>query len=125
MSCFRSVARHLVDGGLFVVEAFVPDLGRFDGGQRVQANWVGLDEVFVEASRHDPASQRVDSQNIRFRDGRVELYPVSLRYAWPSELDLMAQLAGMRVRGRWAGWNREPFTEESKMHVSVYELTPG
>jgi len=119
--CIRNVAEHLTDGGAFVLEAFVPDLTRFDGSQRVEATLVGVDEVRIEASRHDPVDQRVDATHIVLRDGDVRLYPVRLRYAWPSELDLMARLAGLRLRERSSGWKGEPFGADSPRHVSVYE----
>jgi hypothetical protein len=73
--------------------------------------------------RHDPVTQRVVSQKVVITDGNVRLYPVQIRYAWPSELDLMAQLAGFRLRERWSNWQRQPFTAESGKHISVYEKT--
>ena len=118
--CFRNVAARLADGGRFVVEAFVPDLTRWDRGQRVSAPSVRLDRIELEASRHDPVNQRVDSQHVFVTDGKTQLYPVSLRYAFPSELDLMARLAGLELVDRWGGWRGEPFTNASKDHVSVY-----
>jgi SAM-dependent methyltransferase len=119
--CVRNVAEHLADDGLFVVEAFVPDPGRFDLGQRVNATYVGLDEVVLEASRHDEANQRVDSQAIVIREGAIRLFPVRIRYVYPAELDAMAESAGLRLRERWSGWEREPFEDNSPRHVSVYE----
>jgi len=119
--CFASVADHLADDGVFLIEAFVPDATCFERHQTSGVDSVSVDEVIMEASRHDPVRQRVDSQHIVMRAGKpVELYPVSIRYAYPSELDLMARLAGLRLRDRWGGWRREPFTSESKLHVSVY-----
>jgi SAM-dependent methyltransferase len=120
LRCFRNVAARLADGGRFVVEAFVPDLGRFDRGQRVGVSAVRLDRVDLEVSRHDPLNQRVDSQHIFVTDGGTQLAPVSLRYAFPSELDLMARLAGLELKERWGGWSGEPFTNTSTDHVSVY-----
>lgn len=119
--CFANVADHLGDDGVFLIEAFVPDIARFDRHQSSGIDSVSMDEVIMEASRHDPVRQRVDSQHVVMRAGKpVELYPVSIRYAYPSELDLMARLAGLRLRDRWGGWHREPFTSESKFHVSLY-----
>lgn len=120
--CFTNVASHLLPTGAFVIEAFVPDLSRFDRGQRLDAVRVDPDEVIIDASRLELGTQSIRAQHIHLRDGIVTLYPVQLRYAWPSELDLMARLAGMRLRERWAGWRREPFTPQSSKHVSVYEL---
>lgn len=119
--CFRNVARHLTDDGLFVVEAFVPDVSRFDRNQRVSASKVRSDEVQLETSQHDPPRQRVDSHHVVVTEAGIKMYPVSIRYAYPSELDLMAQLAGLQLRDRWGGWRREPFNASSVWHVSVYE----
>jgi SAM-dependent methyltransferase len=121
IGCFGAVARHLTEDGLFVIEAFVPDLSRFDRGQRIEAMSVENDQVVLETSRHDSVGQRVVSQQVLVSRRGVELYPVQLRYAWPSELDLMARLAGLRIRARWGGWSGEPFSAASASHVSVYE----
>jgi SAM-dependent methyltransferase len=118
--CVGNVARHLDDGGAFVVQAYVPDPARFDRRQRVGARFVRVDEVGLEASTYEPATQRVSSQIVTIRADGVRLIPVEIRLVWPSELDLMARLAGLRLRERWGGWNREPFTGEG-WHVSVYE----
>jgi SAM-dependent methyltransferase len=122
--CLRNVADHLTDDGVFVVEAFVPDIARFDRGQRVDARRVEVGRAFLEVSRHDAGNQRVSSQLVVFEETGFRMFPVELRYIWPSELDLMAALAGLRLRERWRGWNREPFTGELT-HVSVYERAPG
>jgi SAM-dependent methyltransferase len=120
LGCFEAVVRRLTDEGLFVIEAFVPDLSRFDRGQRVEALSVDTDAVILETTVHDRAAQRVVSQQVLLSNSGVQLFPVQLRYAWPSELDLMARLAGLRLRERWGGWSREPFTAASAGHVSVY-----
>ena len=120
--CFRNVAAHLTRAGSFVMEAFVPDLGRFTGGQVNWATKVTADEVHLDVGQHDPATQRVVSQKVVLTDGSVKLYPVQIRYAWPSELDLMAQLAGLRLRERWSNWKREPFSSDSGQHISVYQF---
>jgi SAM-dependent methyltransferase len=121
LRCFANVAARLADGGAFVVEAFVPDLTRYDSDQRVGALHMETDTAWLEASHHDMASQRVSSQIMRVSEEGVRLHPVELRYAWPSELDLMARLAGLRLRERWGGWQKEPFGSASASHVSVYE----
>lgn len=118
--CFANVAEHLDGDGRFVLEAFVPDPARFDRSQRISALDVGVDQVRLDVSRHDTVNQRVDSSQVVLTEAGVKLYPVSLRYAWPTELDLMAQLAGLHLRHRWAGWHREAFSSDSSMHVSVY-----
>ena len=119
--CFRNVAKHLAPGGHFVIEAFVPDLSRFTGGQVNWATKVNADEVELDVGQHDAAAQRVISQKVVITEGKVRLYPVQIRYCWPSELDLMGQLAGLRLRERWDNWKREPFTSDSGKHISVYE----
>ncbi len=119
--CFRNVAKHLAPGGHFVIEAYVPDLTRFTGGQVNWATKVTSDEVQLDVGQLDAAAQRVISQKIVITDGNVRLYPVQSRYCWPSELDLMGQLAGLRLRERWAGWKREQFTSDSTKHISIYE----
>jgi SAM-dependent methyltransferase len=120
LRCFANAAAHLADGGVFVVEAFVPDLGRFDRGQRVNVNFVEPDRVMIDASRHYPAEQRVDSSHVVITESGQRLYPVSIRYSFPAELDLMARLAGLELSDRWGGWRRQPFDAGSPRHVSVY-----
>jgi SAM-dependent methyltransferase len=119
--CFSNVAGRLREGGVFVIEAFVPDLTRWDRDQRIEAHQVGTESVVLGVSMHDPVEQRVASSHLLLSGAGVKLYPVRLRYAWPSELDLMARLAGLRLRERWGGWQREPFRPASVRHVSVYE----
>jgi SAM-dependent methyltransferase len=119
--CFANVARRLEPGGRFAMEAFVPDVARFDRGQRVHAINVDVDRVRLDVSLHRPVEQRVDAQHVVITGEGVRLVPVALRYAWPSELDLMARLAGLRLRHRWGGWDRAPFDDDSQKHVSVYE----
>jgi SAM-dependent methyltransferase len=121
VGCFQQAAQHLTAGGVFVVEAFVPDLKRFTGGQAVRARNVQSDQVILTATQQDGPTQRVKSADVMIdRDG-VRLFPVQIRYAWPSELDLMAQLAGLQLRERWAGWDRAEFNAASTGHVSIYE----
>jgi SAM-dependent methyltransferase len=119
--CFANVAAHLGPGGVFVIEGFVPDLTRFDRDQRVGVLELTMDEVHLDASRHDPATQRVSSRHVLLSEQGTRIVPVELRYAWPSELDLMARLARLRLRQRWGGWQKEPFGSSSPRHVSVYE----
>jgi SAM-dependent methyltransferase len=119
--CFRNVARVLGPGGVFVIECFVPDLARFDRGQRVQARAVSEDSAVLELSRHDAAQQCVFTQIVTFDRQGTHLRPVALRYSWPSELDLMAQQARLRLRERYGGWDRQPYNSDSRGHVSVYQ----
>lgn len=118
--CFRNVARRLAPGGRFLVEAFVPDTSLHPGGQSVKVGQMTSDLVELHVTLLDAAEQMLVGQQIRFDGAGVKLYPVQLRYAWPSELDLMARLAGLRLRERHAGWQGEPFDARSTKHVSVY-----
>jgi SAM-dependent methyltransferase len=119
--CFENVARRLRPGGAFVIEAFVPDLSRFDRGQRTDTVHVDTDVVQMQATVHDAKTQVVRTQAFVFERRKWSAYPIRIRYAWPSELDLMARIAGLRLRERWSGWTRTPFTSASGAHVSVYE----
>jgi SAM-dependent methyltransferase len=121
--CFENVTSKLEPGGRFVIEAFVPDLSRFDREQRVNATRVELDWLLLEATVHRRNEQRIDSMNVRITNDGTQLNPIRLRYAFPSELDLMARLAGLRLEARWGGWDRRPFGADSAQHVSVYART--
>ncbi|HEX2295033.1 MAG TPA: class I SAM-dependent methyltransferase [Actinomycetota bacterium] len=119
--CFENAAVHLDDGGAFVVEAIVPSqFHRLRGNQYVDAEAIELDEVWLDVGRHDPVAQRLDESHVRLSAEGVVVQPIVTRYAWPSEMDLMARIAGLRLRERWGGWAREPFTSASTSHVSVY-----
>lgn len=119
--CFRRVAERLADGGVFLIEVFVPDPARFTGGQRLGVTGVDTDRVTLEVARHDALHQRVYSQNVVLSKSGTRLYPVQIRYAWPAELDLMARLAGLRLRERWSDWTGAPFTAASTRHISLYD----
>jgi SAM-dependent methyltransferase len=123
VACFRNVAAHLEPGGCFVVEVLVPELRRLPPGESVRAFDVG--ENHWGFDEYDVASQGQISHHFELVDGRLEYVLTPGRYVWPSELDLMAELAGMRLRERWSGWKREPFTSESRKHVSVWEKPGG
>jgi SAM-dependent methyltransferase len=121
LRCLRNAADHLDPGGHFVMDAFVPDVARFHNHQDLSVQYIGTDQVIVDASRHDPVTQRVESSHIVFEEGGVRLYPVVVRYAWPAELDAMALAAGMRLKWRFADYDRQVFDATSTRHVSVYE----
>jgi SAM-dependent methyltransferase len=119
VACFRNVASHLEPGGCFLIEVGVPGLQRLPPGETILAFHVS--ETRWGFDEYDVAIQGLTSHHFEIVAGRVERLSVPFRYAWPSELDLMAQLAGMRLRERWSGWKREPFTSDSRKHVSVWE----
>ncbi|MCH8850238.1 MAG: class I SAM-dependent methyltransferase [Chloroflexi bacterium] len=119
--CFENVAGHLSDDGSFVIEALAPNfLYRLRNEQYVEAEGIDVGEVRLDVLRHDPAKQMIDESHVTLSREGIRLNPVVQRYAWPSELDLMARIAGLRLKERWAGWNREPFDSTSTNIVSVY-----
>jgi SAM-dependent methyltransferase len=119
--CFENAANHLTDDGSFVVEAYVPAfLHRLSNDQYVEAEAIRVDEVRLDVLRHEMATQMIEESHVSLSPAGVRLNPLVQRYAWPGELDLMARIAGLRLKERWAGWNREPFTSTSGNCVSVY-----
>jgi SAM-dependent methyltransferase len=119
VACFENAAAHLDPGGCFVVELYIPALRRLPPGESVVPFMVTPTHVGVE--EYDVATQIAYSHHWWNLGGRFEFFSAPFRYAWPSELDLMARMAGMRLRERWENWNRDPFTSESRGHVSVWE----
>jgi SAM-dependent methyltransferase len=119
VACFRNAAQHLEPGGCFVIETGTPELRKLPPGETAvvfhmsNTHW-GIDE-------YDVAAQGLVSHHFDAVDGHIEHRAIPFRYVWPAELDLMAQLAGMRLSERWGGWQHEPFTSESVKHVSVWE----
>lgn len=119
VACFANAAAHLEPGGTFVIEVGVPELQRLPPGETVIPFYVGDDRVGFD--EYDVANQGLVSHHLEITpDGRAVRNSLPFRYAWPAEFDLMARLAGMRLRERWSGWRREPFTSESRKHVSVW-----
>ena len=121
VACFQNVAAHLEPGGCFVIETGVPNLRRLPPGETVRAfavtpTYLGFDEF-------DVAAQGLVSHHYWLEDGMWRNVSMPFRYVWPSELDLMARIAGLTLRERWSGWRREPFTGESRKHVSVWQKT--
>ena len=119
VACFRNAANHLDSGGRFVIEVFVPRLQQVPVGGSYHAfdvsekHW-GIDE-------YDIATQSLTSHHMSIAEGGTTSSSTPFRYVWPAELDLMAQLAGMKLKERWGSWQREPFTSESDSHVSVWQ----
>jgi SAM-dependent methyltransferase len=119
VACFRNAAAHLERGGRFVIKVMAPELRRLPPGAAYQVFHVSDDYWGID--EYDVANQSLTSHHVENVDGRYERSSIPFRYVWPSELDLMAQLAGMTLRGRWEDWHGEPFTSESRKHVSVWE----
>ncbi len=119
--CFENVASRLGESGVFLIHAFVPDVSMFDRGRRLSASLPDVASVRLDVSVHDPVNQAVDFRHLHVTEEGIRIYPGRLRYAWPSELDLMARLAGLSLRDRWADWRGSPFMAESRSHVPVYE----
>ncbi|MBY3246407.1 class I SAM-dependent methyltransferase [Rhizobium laguerreae] len=123
LACFRNAAVHLEPGGHFLIEVGVPPLQRLPVGETILAfdhsetHW-GVDE-------YDVVNQNFSSHHIWLRDGSYERFSVPFRYAWPAEFDLMARLAGLRLKERWGGWKKELFTQVSDKHVSVWQKVEG
>ena len=123
VDCFRNVARALEPGGRFVLDTFVPDLSRYDHlGTRMGVSSISSTEAHAyELAIHDPLAQTVVSHHMRrLEDGSDVVLPVTVRYAWPAELDLMGRIAGLELEERWGWYDRRPFTERSGQYVSVY-----
>jgi SAM-dependent methyltransferase len=121
VACFQNAAVHLEPGGCFVIEVGVPELQRLPPGETVRP--FNVSPTRLGFDEYDVVSQGLISHHYTVVDGRLEVFSIPFRYVWPAELDLMARLAGMRLRERWSGWRREPFTSDSAKHVSVWEKT--
>ncbi len=121
LRCFKNVADRLNKNGTFLIETFVPDFSDFENGQRMRTMKIDMHSAWIEAATHDPVNQMFEFQRIRITPEGVKLVPLPMRYAWPSEIDLMAKLAGLQLKSRWGDWQGSPFTNQSKMHVTVYE----
>ena len=119
--CFENVAAHLTGDGSFVVEGQVPaDLFRLRNNQYVDLEAIAVGHIRLDVARHDPVNQLLEETHVILSSTGIRLNPIVTRYAWPAELDLMARIAGLRLKERWAGWSREPFTSTSSNCVSVY-----
>jgi SAM-dependent methyltransferase len=122
LRCLAHVAEHLTPDGLFLMETSVPDLSRFESGRK-SIERIDYDEVtLIDASTHDPAAQRIDTEHVLIREGGTHVHRYSVQYASASELDAMAKGAGMRLRERRGGWRGEPFAGDGHTCVSVYQL---
>jgi SAM-dependent methyltransferase len=120
--CFQTIRRHLSPDGVFLMEAFVPDPCRFVDHQTVRAIDLAEEQVRIEVSKIDPIAQQVTSQHTLISKDGIRFQPVRIRYAWPSELDLMAQIAGLSLQQRWSSWSKGEFNKQSWKHISIYGL---
>jgi SAM-dependent methyltransferase len=119
--CFENVAAHLTEDGSFVIEAGAPtELYGMRNNQYVEAEAIEVDHVRLDLLRIDPATQMLDENHVMLSRDGIKLMPVRQRYSWPSELDLMARIAGLRLKERWGYWDRRPYTANSRTVVSVY-----
>lgn len=119
--CFENAAAHLEEGGAFVVEALTPwHLEGLRENQYVHAERIAVGEAWLDVGRYDPVTQRLDETHVALSGEGVRLFPIVTRYIYPSEMDLMARIAGLRLADRFGGWGGEPFTAASDLHVSVY-----
>ena len=121
--CLENAARHLTDDGVFVVEAGVPQAWTKEEDY-VRPELVGKDTVVLDVCHYDPVTQLLEENHVELFSAGVRLGPIVCRLVWPSELDLMARIAGLELVERWGGWQREPFTASSVRHVSVYRRRP-
>jgi SAM-dependent methyltransferase len=119
VQCFLNAAGHLEPGGCFVVEVNVPQLRRLPPGER--ANVVAVKEGYWGINEFDVVEQRMVSHHLIRTEEGIRHRPIPFRYVWPSELDLMARFAGLRLRNRSGDWTGAPFTADSRSHVSVWE----
>lgn len=122
VACFENAARHLRPGGAFLVETAVPSawIGTGNANGYVNPERVTADEVTLDVARYDPVTQLFEENHVTFTPSGVRFGPIVCRLAWPSELDLMARIAGLTLAERWGGWHGQPFTADSGLHVSVY-----
>ncbi len=120
LRCFRNASEMLEPGGAFLVETFVPDIAQFRDNRGLRPRHIDLHTLTLEAAIHDPVTQLIEYQYLRFTPEGIRMTPLPMRYAWPSEIDLMARLAGLARESRWGGWDQSPFSAQSRMHISVY-----
>lgn len=118
--CFQKVAKHLTEAGVFVLECSMPDFSAFTRNQNVRVGNMSIDRLTITATEHDPVTQRTTTQHLLATPNGIRLMPVCVRYSYPSELDLMAKIAGLELKERYGDWHRNPFTANSIRHISVY-----
>jgi SAM-dependent methyltransferase len=119
--CFENVAAHLTERGVFVIEGGIPtEFCQLRNNQYVDLENLEVDKVHLDMARFDPVTQLLEETHVTISNTGTRLFPIVTRYIWPSELNLMARIAGLRLKERWANWNREPITASSRNCISVY-----
>lgn len=120
--CFENAARHLEPSGVFVIESGLPSWAARPRDQFIDVETLEVDRVGFDVNRYDPVTQMLDENHVEITANGIRFGPIRQRLTYPAEFDLMARIAGLRLRDRWGGWNGEPFTADSRRHVSVYEV---
>ena len=120
--CFKNVARLLSPGGCFLIEAFIPDLLHYDGREEMRRSYFENGRMQIDITNVNLYQQQIHINHVILTTSGPQVLPVKMRFAFPAELDLIAQLAGLRLRSRWGDWNRSPCTCQSGKHISIYEL---
>ena len=119
--CFENVSAHLTESGVFIVEGGVPtEFCRLRNNQYVDLENIEVDKVHLDTARYNPVTQLLEETHITISNQGAQLFPIVTRYIWPAELDLMARIAGLQLKERWANWNRELMTASSNNCISVY-----
>ena len=122
VQCFENVAKHLADGGVFVVEAGPYSEMHMSDNQYVHVDSIEVKQVWLDVARYDPVTQLLEESHVLLAEKESpRLFPIVTRHIWPAEMDLMARIAGLRLRERWGSWTREPYTAHSRNIVSVFE----
>lgn len=121
LTAIEQAAAHLTPDGTFIVETDLPDLARSDSsGRTLNTGGVERNRVFIEAAMHDAAAQRIRTQTIILSEQGIQMFPLMMRYFWPSELDLMAKLAGLRLETRYGNWDRSLYSRDSSRQISIF-----
>jgi SAM-dependent methyltransferase len=121
VQCFQNAARHLQRGGVFVVEGFVHDRSQWHNNQQIVTTSVADDVVMLRCGVLDPVQQLIETQQVELSPQGIKLRPNRLRFIYPAEMDLMARLAGLRLRERWSDWSGAPFRASSTTQIAIYE----
>lgn len=121
--CFRRAAQKLTPSGKLVIEALMPKPSSYDRGPKVTVADANDERVIVNVSQTDALAQTIETRQVVLGPAGIQIHPVRIRYSWPSELDLMAELAGLRLHARWSDWTGRQFAAGDQRHISVYAPT--